>query len=126
MGGVGRPPLPRWAPWAVFGSAVLLVLALAAVTGVNLLLLIILGIIASGVVMHFWSRSVEGGRRARDRTVTLAVTSAFLIAVTPLVSVVWTVVDRRCVPRDRRHSGHHPLRDDRLGADRDHGGHLSQ
>ena len=94
MSDLVRPPLPRWAPWAVFGSAVLLVLALAAVTGVNLLLLIILGIIASGVVMHFWSRSVEGGRRARDRTVTLAVTSAFLIAVTPLVSVVWTVVDR--------------------------------
>ena len=38
------------------------------------------------------SRQVEGRRKATDRLVTIIVTSAFLLALIPLVSVVITVV----------------------------------
>jgi len=40
------------------------------------------------------SRAREGRRRAVDRTVTAAVTIAFLLALLPLASVLWTVVSR--------------------------------
>jgi phosphate transport system permease protein len=49
-----------------------------------LLHLVIIGVV-SGVV--------EGSRKAKDRIVTALVTIAFLVAMVPLVSVVWTVVD---------------------------------
>ena len=38
------------------------------------------------------SRRVEGARKAKDRLVTAVVTSAFLLALVPLVSLLWTVV----------------------------------
>ncbi|WP_336922455.1 phosphate ABC transporter permease PstA [Aquipuribacter sp. SD81] len=38
------------------------------------------------------ARSVEGPRRAKDRVVTSLVTIAFVLAMAPLVSLVWTVV----------------------------------
>ena len=50
--------------------------------------------IVAGVVIHVWSRAVEGQRRALDRTVTLLVTSAFAVAMLPLLSVIYTVVSR--------------------------------
>jgi phosphate transport system permease protein len=86
--------LPGWGTWAVYGVAALLVVAVAAATSLNLLLLIIAAIVGAGAVVYAWSLAVEGGRKARDRTVTLVVTSSFAIAVAPLVSLLWTVVDR--------------------------------
>ncbi|MEO3750697.1 phosphate ABC transporter permease PstA [Streptomyces sp. B6B3] len=46
------------------------------------------------VVVYAWSRRVEGPRKATDRLVTAVVTSAFLLALLPLVSVVLTVLER--------------------------------
>ena len=86
--------LPQWGPRAVFGAAAVLVLLLAQVSGVNPVLLAVAATVVAGVGVHAWSRAVEGARRAKDRTITLLVTSAFVIAVAPLVSVVWTVVGR--------------------------------
>ena len=40
------------------------------------------------------ARVVEGPRRATDRVVTALVTVAFVLAMAPLVSLVWTVVSR--------------------------------
>jgi phosphate transport system permease protein len=42
--------------------------------------------------MYLWSRTVEGPRRATDRLVTIIVSVAFLLALTPLISVVLTVL----------------------------------
>ena len=44
------------------------------------------------VATYLVSRFVEGGRKATDRLVTIVVTVAFLIALIPLISVVFTVV----------------------------------
>ena len=46
-----------------------------------------------------WSRVVEGRRGATDRLVTALVWAAFALALVPLVSLLWTVVDQRAAPR---------------------------
>ncbi|GAB2880396.1 phosphate ABC transporter permease PstA [Streptomyces mayteni] len=77
-------------------------LVAAAVVGAALWLLGALGPVAAALLaavlytagVYLWSRVVEGGRKAFDRFVTAMVFSAFLLALLPLVSVLFTVVDR--------------------------------
>lgn len=85
--------LPRWAtPGALVGAAVL-VGVLLAVTGAFSTGLFVVGtVLVFAVGLYIWSRRVEGNRKAMDRLVTIIVTSAFLLALIPLVSVVITVV----------------------------------
>ena len=79
-----------------------LVLGAAALVGVALWLPGVLGPVAAALLaavgytagIYLWSRSVEGPRKAFDRFVTAVVTSAFLLALLPLVSVLFTVFDR--------------------------------
>ena len=55
-----------------------------------------LAVVATAVVyalaVYLTSRVVEGPRKATDRLVTVVVTTAFLIAMVPLVSVIFTVL----------------------------------
>jgi phosphate transport system permease protein len=84
--------LPRWTPWAgLAGTAVVVGVALA-VTGFNPALFVVVTALVYAVGMYVLSRVVEGRRKATDRLVTIVVTSAFLVALAPLVSVVFTVV----------------------------------
>jgi phosphate transport system permease protein len=46
------------------------------------------------VLIGLVARVVEGSRHAFDRVATAVVTSAFILVVMPLVSVVWTVIER--------------------------------
>jgi phosphate transport system permease protein len=46
------------------------------------------------LMQYVASRSIEGSRRATDRTVTAVVTGAFLVVLVPLVSLIWTVIER--------------------------------
>lgn len=55
---------------------------------------IIVGLLLYIVGTYVISRSVEGSRRAVDRVMAALVTSAFLVVMLPLASVVWTVVSR--------------------------------
>ena len=89
-----RGRLPKWGPLAIYGAGAVAVLALWRGVGLNPLLALILAIAAAGVALHVWSRAIEGQRRALDRTVTLLVTSAFGVAMLPLLSVIYTVVSR--------------------------------
>ena len=74
--------VPLFLLWALSGSFPnLLGLAVAAVVMFTILL---------GVV----SRVVEGGRRATDRVVACLVVSSFVLALVPLVSLLWTVIAR--------------------------------
>jgi len=92
--------LPRWASWAVYGIAGVAAVALSLRTSVNIAVLAILAATAAGIVIYAWARQVEGARRAKDRVVTLLVVSAFGIAVTPLVSLIYTVIDLGSVRLD--------------------------
>jgi len=86
-----HPKLPTWAPWAVG--------AIAAVFGVLVALLtssIGLGAFG-GVLGHLvgltgWAAAVEGRRGAVDRLATSLVWGSFLVALIPLISLLWTVV----------------------------------
>ncbi|HEV7957805.1 MAG TPA: phosphate ABC transporter permease PstA [Marisediminicola sp.] len=75
-------------------SAVLfLFLQLAGTTeSYNIVGAVLLGIVLYGVILYIASRLVEGSRRAMDRLVTTLVATAFVIALLPLISVMFTVL----------------------------------
>jgi phosphate transport system permease protein len=86
--------LPRWAPLAVFAGAAAVAALLSALTGFNIALFVIYAVVLGTVAVYITSRVREGRRRATDRLVTCLVTSAFGIAMVPLVALIWTVVGR--------------------------------
>jgi phosphate transport system permease protein len=86
--------LPDWGPWAVIAASAVFVGAVLAAVGFKVAPWLVFTAILSGAVIYGWSRAVEGRRKATDRGVTFLVSTAFLIAVAPLLSLLYTVVDR--------------------------------
>jgi phosphate transport system permease protein len=86
--------LPGWGPWAAIAASAVFVGAILAAVGFKIAPLLIFTTILSGAVIYGWSRAVEGRRKATDRGVTFLVSTAFLVAVAPLLSLLYTVVDR--------------------------------
>lgn len=87
-------PLPRWAPYAIGAGAVVAAFALRAVLGSGKILTAVFAALLFVLVLSVVSRSVEGQRRSADRTVTCVVVGSFLIAMVPLVSLLYTVISR--------------------------------
>lgn len=87
-----RGRLPRWAPFAVLAGAAVLALLVVLVVRGNVVgwLLLTGGIHVASLTLL--ARRVEGARKATDRLVTSVVVAMFLLAMLPLVSVMWTVV----------------------------------
>ncbi|PWW22616.1 phosphate transport system permease protein [Geodermatophilus normandii] len=88
-----RRRLPRFAPLGVYLAGVALGAALSALTGFSLVTTVVYGVVLGTLAVYVVSRSVEGQRKATDRLVTSLVTTAFAIAMVPLVSLVYTVLD---------------------------------
>ncbi|TIC79514.1 phosphate ABC transporter permease PstA [Nocardioides sp. GY 10127] len=87
--------LPRFAPLAVGVLAVAVgVLVGGMALGGGVAGALVLGWLTMIVVLPLWSRVVEGGRKAKDRLVTVGVWSTFGLAMIPLVSLTWTVVSK--------------------------------
>lgn len=86
-------PLSRLAPWLVAGASALVALALVLVLDRGVIAFALLALVLFAVALNVVSRRVEGSRRATDRLVTTIVTSAFLLAVLPLVSLLYTVIE---------------------------------
>jgi phosphate transport system permease protein len=84
--------LPSWATIAALGAAAVVVGGLLAIIGFSIGLFVVGTVVLFAVGLYAISRSVEGRRKATDRLVTIIVTSAFLLALVPLISVVITVV----------------------------------
>jgi len=90
--------LPKWATWVIFAASWAVMLAifglLAAGTGseLNIAAALFLGTILFDVAIFVFAYLVEGIRQAKDRLVTSLVVSAFLIALIPLISLLFTVV----------------------------------
>ncbi|MDW5593210.1 phosphate ABC transporter permease PstA [Conexibacter stalactiti] len=85
--------LPTWVPGAASGAGVVLGVA-GVIAGLPPIVGVLIALAVVTLVLIPWSIAVEGSRRARDRMVTVAVTGAFALAVAPLISLLWTVVDR--------------------------------
>jgi phosphate transport system permease protein len=86
------PMLPTWAPRAVLAGALVIGLSLF-LSGAGA----VRSVLAAWVVclaLPLWSAAVEGRRKAVDRLVTVMVTSAFGLALIPLVSILWTVISK--------------------------------
>jgi phosphate transport system permease protein len=90
---VGRP-LSRWFTPAVFGALVVVGVVLALATGLGTVAVVLLVAVVGTLVVVGTSRAVEGRRKATDRFVTCLVYGAFLLAMVPLVSLVWTVLSK--------------------------------
>lgn len=88
-------PLATWMPPAIAAGSLAVSAALLAVTGsFSLVWLVLLGLLIFAVSLNLVSRRIEGKRRATDRLVTTIVTSAFMLALVPLVSLIYTVITR--------------------------------
>ncbi|MGN7248677.1 phosphate ABC transporter permease PstA [Janibacter anophelis] len=76
------------------GSVVVALAIQLLLFGWSILGLLFIAAVIYCVAIYAVSRAVEGHRHAMDRLVTGIVTTAFLIAMVPLVSVTVTIVDR--------------------------------
>jgi phosphate transport system permease protein len=86
--------LPRWTPQIVLVASALVAVAIMSVLGFNLYGIGILAFLVNLVAITVISRRVEGPRRGTDRMVTTLVYGAFTLAMLPLASLVWTVLNR--------------------------------
>jgi len=87
--------LPKWSPYAIAVGSVALGLGISAAAGLDssiqwALMAGVLFVLGTYVI----SARVEGRRQAKDRVATALVWVAFLLAVIPLVSLVWSTVSR--------------------------------
>ncbi|MFJ8793123.1 phosphate ABC transporter permease PstA [Streptomyces sp. NPDC102462] len=87
--------LPKWSPWAIAAGSVAVAIGISLAAGFDskiqwgLLSGLIFLVATYGIAAR-----VEGRRQAKDRIATGLVWVAFLLAVVPLVSLVWTTVSR--------------------------------
>lgn len=86
--------LPAAAPWVVLAtSAAFAALGQLLISGrVSIGTVAVLTVIINAAAIMLLSTAVEGRRRATDRLATTLVTTAFGIAMVPLVSVAWTAI----------------------------------
>jgi phosphate transport system permease protein len=86
--------LPAWGPWAVLaGSALVAVLVAIVALGGGLIAWVVVTVLVYLIAIYVVSSRVEGRRRGLDRLVTAVVSVAFGLALIPLVSVIWTVLE---------------------------------
>jgi phosphate transport system permease protein len=92
---VSSGTLPPWFLRAVVGGSALIALAaLLATGGFTIVLFFIVTAVIALPTAYIWSRFAEGRRQAMDRLVTLGIVAGFGIAVGPLISVLYTVVQK--------------------------------
>jgi phosphate transport system permease protein len=84
--------LPTWFAWGMLGGTAVVVGGGTVLVGGSIGLAVVAVAVVYAAVVYLSSRVVEGPRKATDRLVTVLVTTAFLIAMAPLVSVVVTVL----------------------------------
>ncbi|MDH6700225.1 phosphate ABC transporter permease PstA [Streptomyces griseoviridis] len=87
--------LPKWSPWAIAAGSLAVAVLLGLVAGIDSRIQwgLIAGLLFL-VATYVLAAKVEGRRQAKDRIATSLVWVAFLLAVVPLVSLVWTTVAR--------------------------------
>ncbi|TDB74866.1 phosphate ABC transporter permease PstA [Micromonospora sp. KC723] len=87
--------LPKWLPPAVALGALLVAAAIVYGAGIGgPVLVVVVGALLYLVGLFAAANAVEGRRSARNRTWSALIHSAFVLAVLPLASVVWTLVTK--------------------------------
>ena len=87
--------LPKWSPWAIAAGSLAVSVGIGLAAGLDSKVQwgLIAGLIFL-VATYGIAAGVEGRRQAKDRIATALVWVAFLVAVVPLVSLVWVTVSR--------------------------------
>ncbi|GEP26721.1 phosphate ABC transporter permease PstA [Cryobacterium sp. TMS1-20-1] len=80
------------ASWAVSAAFFAMLFLSGSVDGFNVVGTVVFGTVLYCVAIYVLSRLVEGSRKAKDRLMTALVTAAFVIALLPLVSIIYTTV----------------------------------
>ncbi|MFW6870185.1 phosphate ABC transporter permease PstA [Nocardioides sp. CPCC 206347] len=88
-----HPRLPQRAEWIVAAIAAAFG-ALLLVLGVGTVGAAILAGISFLVVLPVWSLAIEGRRGATDRLMTGLIWTTFIVAIVPLASLLWRVIDQ--------------------------------
>jgi phosphate transport system permease protein len=89
---ISHARLPRWSPLLVVAMALALAGLPALLSGWGPVTWIFAAIVVFLVAMPLWSRLVEGRRAAVDRFVTALIWTAFALAVSPLVWLLYVVI----------------------------------
>ncbi|HEX3298178.1 MAG TPA: phosphate ABC transporter permease PstA [Nocardioides sp.] len=89
---ISQARLPRWAPILVGVMALAVAGLPALLSGWGAVTWLVAAIAVFLVAMPLWSRLVEGRRAATDRFVTALIWTAFGVAVSPLVWLLWVVI----------------------------------
>jgi phosphate transport system permease protein len=87
-----HPRLPSFAPLLAAGISTAAAAIVGMALGWNLTGIVVLAAVVYLVGLTLWSRTVENARAATDRLVTSLVWVALLIALVPLVSLIYKVV----------------------------------
>ena len=85
--------LPGLLPLGLYLAGIALGVPVA-LTGFTVTSTVVYGVVLGTLAVYVATRAVEGRRKATDRLVTCLVTTAFGIAMIPLVSLVYTVLDK--------------------------------
>ncbi|MFE7858618.1 phosphate ABC transporter permease PstA [Streptomyces sp. NPDC101209] len=86
--------LPKWSPWAIAAGSVAVAVAVGAGTGLTKVQWGLISGLLFLVATYGIAAKVEGRRQAKDRIATGLVWVAFLVALVPLISLVWVTVVR--------------------------------
>ena len=87
--------LPKWSPYAIAGGSIALAIVIGLAGGLHSrvqwgLIAALLSVVGTYAI----ATAVEGKRQAKDRIATSFVWVAFLLAVVPLASLIWSTVVR--------------------------------
>ncbi|MEU3333386.1 phosphate ABC transporter permease PstA [Streptomyces sp. NPDC002144] len=86
--------LPRWSPWAIAAGSVAVAVAIGAGAGLTKVQWGLISGLLFLIATYVIAATVEGRRQAKDRIATGLVWVAFLVALVPLISLVWVTVVR--------------------------------
>ena len=99
MSSNGYRPLSRSVLWTTMGLSAVVSVGIFVILSVggtthsfNIVGAVVLAAVLNVVISYVLSRIIEGRRKAKDRLMTGLVTTAFLIALLPLISLVFTAV----------------------------------
>src|SRR3954453_837129 len=89
---VSQPRLPQWAPVLVGVMALAVAGLPALLVGWAPLTRLVAAIVVFSISVPSWSRLVEGRPAAVDRLVTALIWTAFAVAVSPLIWLLYVVI----------------------------------
>lgn len=87
-----QPSLPRWAAPATIAAFIVIAAALHFGVGQGIIASVLFAWLICGVGYPAWSVVIEGTRKGTDRLMTVAVFSAFTLALVPLISIIQKVI----------------------------------